>query len=340
MAKGANQKLKILYLMKILLEETDETHAISLADIIKKLAAYDISAERKSLYSDMESLRLYGIDIIGEQRDRTYYYYIGNRQFELAELKFLVDSVQSAKFLTTKKSNELIKKIEGLASRHEAGRLQRQVYVAERVKNMNESIYYSVDAIHEAIARNKQIRFQYFQWNVNKEMELRRNGDFYQVSPWLLTCDAENYYLVAYDGEDGKIKHFRVDKMLRIESLEEKRQGKEQFKNENLAQYSKKMFGMFGGREERVKIRCENYLAGVIIDRFGKEVTMRREDEEHFLVTVNVEVSSQFLHWIMALGDGATILSPESVLADIHQELERLNRQYGEEIKGNFNFLP
>ncbi len=329
MAKGANQKLKIMYLMKILLEETDETHAISLADIIAKLAAYGVSAERKSLYSDMESLRLYGMDIIGEQKDRTYYYYIGNRQFELAELKFLVDSVQSAKFLTTKKSNELIKKIEGLASRHEAGKLQRQVYVAERVKNMNESIYYSVDAIHDAIAANKQIRFQYFQWNVDKKMELRHDGAFYQVSPWLLTCDAENYYLVAYDGEDDMIKHFRVDKMLRIDSVEERRRGKDRFKSESMAQYSKRMFGMFGGREERVKIRCKNHLAGVIIDRFGKEVSMRREDAEHFLVAVNVEVSSQFLHWIMALGDGATIIEPESVVADVREELERLNRQYG-----------
>ncbi len=330
MAKGANQKLKIVYLMKILLEETDETHAISLTEIIKKLAAYDVSAERKSIYSDMESLRLYGVDVIGVQKDRTYYYYIGNRQFELAELKFLVDSVQSAKFLTTKKSNELIKKIEGLASRYEAGKLQRQVYVTERVKTMNESIYYSVDAIHDAIAANRQIRFQYFQWNVEKKMELRHDGAYYQVSPWLLTCDAENYYLVAYDEADDKIKHFRVDKMLRIDSVEEKRRGKELFKRENMARYSEKRFGMFGGREEHVKIRCKNQLAGVIIDRFGKEVSMRREDDEHFLMTANVEVSRQFLHWIMALGDGATIIGPESVVADVHAEITRLQGQYGE----------
>ncbi|MCD8347975.1 MAG: WYL domain-containing protein, partial [Lachnospiraceae bacterium] len=308
MAKGSNQKLKIMYLMKILLEQTDETHSISMPEIISALEQYGITAERKSIYNDMESLRQFGMDIIGEQRDRTYYYHVGKRQFELAELKLLVDSVQSAKFITAKKSNELIKKIESLASQHEASQLQRQVYVANRIKTMNASIYYNVDAIHAAIAANEQICFQYFQWNVRKEMELRHDGTYYHVSPWALSWDDENYYMIAYDSAAGKIKHFRVDKMLRIESTKERREGREQFREFDMAVYARKMFGMYGGREEIVKLRCDNSLAGAIIDRFGKEITIMKEDEQHFTVNVKVAVSKQFIHWVMALGDGAKII--------------------------------
>ncbi len=328
MAKSANQKLKILYLMQILLTYTDEEHAISMNEIIEKLAAHDITAERKSIYNDIESLRAFGMDIIGEQREHGYCYYVGNRQFELAELKLLVDSVQSAKFITTKKSNELIKKIEGLASKYEAGQLQRQVFVTERIKTMNESIYYNVDAIHEAIAENLQIRFQYFQWNVKKEMELRHDGAWYQVSPWALTWDDENYYLIAYDDQAASIKHFRVDKMLHISNTDDRRNGREAFKECDMASYTKKMFGMYGGREETVKLRCENHFSGAIVDRFGKDVNMRQEDQDHFIARVKVAVSPQFLHWIMALGDGVKIIGPESVVEDAKEEIQRLEKQY------------
>lgn len=268
------------------------------------------------------------MDIVGVQRDRTYYYNVANRQFELAELKLLVDSVQSAKFLTTKKSNELIKKIEGLASKYEASKLQRQVYVTKRVKTMNESIYYNVDNIHTAIAGNRQIRFQYFQWNIKKEMELRHNGEYYRVSPWALSWDDENYYLVAYDDTEKIIKHFRVDKMLHIEITEDKREGKECFSEFDMAVYARKVFGMYSGKEERVKIHCENALAGVIIDRFGKDIMIVPDGDEHFNVNVNVVVSKQFIHWIMALGDGATIVSPQYVVDDVKEEIKRLCGQY------------
>lgn len=328
MAKGSNQKLKLMYLYKILMENTDETHSISMSDILLKLKDYGITAERKSIYNDLESLRQYGVDIVGVQRDRTYYYNVANRQFELAELKLLVDSVQSAKFLTTRKSNELIKKIEGFASKYEASKLQRQVYVTNRVKTMNESIYYNVDNIHTAIAGNRQIRFQYFQWNIKKEMELRHNGEYYRVSPWALSWDDENYYLVAYDDTEKIIKHFRVDKMLHIDITEDKREGKEHFNESDMAVYARKVFGMYSGKEERVKIHCENTLAGVIIDRFGKDIIIVPDGDEHFNVNVNVVVSKQFIHWIMALGDGATIVSPRYVVDDVKEEIKRLCGQY------------
>ena len=328
MAKGNNQKLKIVYLMKILLEKTDETHSITMPEIISSLKNYGISAERKSIYSDIENLRLFGMDIIGEQRERTFYYHVGSRQFELAELKLLVDSVQSAKFITAKKSNELIKKIEGFASKYEASQLQRQVYVAERIKTMNESIYYNVDKIHTAIGANSKITFQYFQWDVHKKMVMRKDGALYEVSPWALSWDDENYYLIAFDSNEDKIKHFRVDKMLHIDVKNERREGKEKFKEFNMAVYARKTFGMFGGEEQKVKLLCENSFAGVMIDRFGKDVFLVPADETHFTVNVNVAVSRQFLAWVIALGEGVKIVEPESVVRQMREEVERLMRQY------------
>ena len=329
MAKSSNQKLKLVYLMKILLEKTDETHSITMSEIIDALQAYGIGAERKSLYDDLETLRVYGMDIIGTQEDRKYYYHVGNRQFELAELKLLVDSVQSAKFITEGKSNELIKKIEGLASQYEASQLHRQVFVNGRVKTMNESIYYNVDRIHTAIGENSRIRFRYFQWNVDKEMELRHNGAVYEVSPWALSWDDENYYLIAYDSIQGIIKHFRVDKMLNIESSGEQREGKQMFKSFNMAAYARKTFGMYGGVEEWVRIKCDNSLAGVMIDRFGKDVSMTRLNEKQFVATVDVAVSRQFMAWVIGLGDGAEIIGPESVVDEMRKEIKRLAGQYG-----------
>ena len=328
MPKSSNQKLKLIYLMKILLERTDETHSITMPEIIDALAAYDISAERKSLYNDIENLRVYGLDVIGTQEDRTYSYHIGNRQFELAELKLLVDSVQSAKFITVKKSNELIKKIEGLASKYEASQLHRQVFVAGRVKTMNESIYYNVDRIHTAIAENSRITFQYFQWNVDKKIELRHDGALYEVSPWALSWDDENYYLIAYDSSERMIKHFRVDKMLDIQSNGRGREGRQAFKAFDMAAYARKMFGMYGGKEELVRIECDNSFAGVMIDRFGKDVSMIRLDDERFVVNVEVAVSRQFLAWTIGLGDGVTLTGPENVVEMMNAEIDRLIRQY------------
>ena len=328
MAKGTNQKLKILYLMRILLEKTDETHSMTMPEILEALESYGIHAERKSIYSDIESLRLFGLDIIGEQNDRTYYYHVGSRRFELAELKLLVDSVQSAKFITAKKTKELIKKIGELTSHAEASQLQRQMYIFERVKAMNESIYYNVDKLHTAINSNVRITFQYFQWNVHKEMVLRRDGDLYEVSPWALSWDDENYYLIAYDHRDRTIKHFRVDKMLNIEMMREKREGSEQFRAFDLAVYARKTFGMYRGEEEMVTLECENSLVGAIIDRFGQGVSIVPTDENHFVAHAKVAVSRHFFGWIIALGEGVRITGPDEVVRQMKEEVERLRRQY------------
>lgn len=329
MPKGTNQKLKLYYLAQIMVNNTDDEHAMTLQDIKNALEYYEITADRKSLYDDLNVLRDMGLDILGEQRGRSYYYHVGKKKFELAELKLLVDAIQSSKFITVKKSHELIKKLESFASRYEAAQLQRQVVVAGRIKTMNESIYYNVDAIHSAIATNHKIHFQYFQWNIKKQMELRHGGQFYEVSPWALTWDDENYYLVGYDAQAEKIKHYRVDKMRKLTIMEDKREGKEYFKQFNLAAYAKKNFGMFGGEEENVRMQFSNELVGVVIDRFGKDIIISPIDDEHFTVNVNVAISSQFFGWVFALGTGVKILSPSSVVERMKQEVDALHKLYG-----------
>ena len=328
MAKGENQKLKMLYLVKILSEETDDEHSLTTQDIITKLAKYDVNAERKALYRDFEELKAFGLDIISEQIGRNVYYHLGHRDFELPELKLLVDSVQSAKFITEKKSKDLIKKLEALVSKYEAKHLQRQVVISGRVKTMNESVYYNVDAIHEAISSDKQIRFQYFQWTVKKKMELRKDGAWYVLSPWGLMWDDEYYYMLAYDTEDEMIKHYRVDKMLNIDIVDCKREGQEAFKTFDMPRYSKSLFVMFSGEQTSVTLEGTNDMAGVLIDRFGKDIMLHPIDEEHFSAIVEVAISKQFLGWIIALGENIRITAPKAVVEQMQEEAKRLYRQY------------
>ena len=330
MAKGANQKLKMLYLAKLFSEQTDEDHALTMPEIIAKLNGYDVTADRKTLYLDFEELRRFGMDIISEQRGHGTYYYLGAREFELPELKLLVDSVQAAKFITDRKSRELIRKLEGLVNTQQAQQLHRQVIISGRIKTMNESIYYNIDKLHAAINANVQIRFQYYQWNVKREMELRRRGAWYQVSPWCLTWDDENYYLVAYDAVDDKIKHYRVDKMLRITPSAEARLGQDKYREFDMAHYAKSLFGMYGGEETSVTLEGDNAMVGVLIDRFGKDIAIVPIDDARFEAKVTVAISPQFFGWIMALGRGIRITGPTPVVRRMRAEVKRLAEQYGE----------
>lgn len=328
MPKGTNQKFKLYRLAQIMLEKTDDDHYITMPEILSSLEAYGVTADRKSIYNDLRDLEVLGIEVEGEPVGGRYHYHVLNRPFELPELKLLVDAIQSSKFITERKTNALIKKLEQLVSQYEAVKLQRQVYVSGRIKTMNESIYYTVDAIHNAISENKKIRFQYYQWNVKKEMELRHGGVFYHISPWGLSWDDENYYLVGYDSEADTLKHYRVDKMLHIQMSDEKREGQEHFERLNMADYAKKSFGMFGGKEQKVKLLVKNELAGVMIDRFGKDIMMIPKEEKYFTVNVDVHISNQFLGWVFSLGDGVKIISPDEVVEQMKQEVERLQQQY------------
>ncbi len=328
MPKGNNQKLKLYYLARIMQEKTDDEHMITMPEIQKALEAYDVTADRKSLYDDIDALRVLGIDVIGEKVGRGFYYHVGGKQFEIAELKLLVDAIQSSKFITEKKSNELIKKLTNMASMYEAAQLKRQVVVQGRVKTMNESIYYFVDDVHRAIAENRKIRFEYMKWNPQKKMEPRREAP-YVVSPWALTWDDENYYLIAYDEEAECIKHFRVDKIKNIDVLKEKRTGRDSFKEFNLAKYAKMSFGMFSGESVNVKISFADDMAGVFIDRFGKDIIIHPSTQKGWSETnVDVSMSDQFLGWIFALGPKVKILGPKDVVDRYMIELDKILKHY------------
>lgn len=316
----SNQKLKIMYLMKIFMEETDEEHAITLQQIVDKLKFYGVTAERKSLYSDIENLRLFGLDICGYQMDRTFYYQLVERDFQLTELKLLVDAVQASRFITEKESKELIKRLEAYASKYQAAQMHRQVYVNGRIKSRNEKNYYSVDNVYRAIEENKRISFQYYHFDVNKKEVLAHDGKIYTVSPWAMCWDDEKYYMVAYDEDAGIIKHYRVDKMIKSEVLDEKRTGEEIFKKEKMAQYTHRLFGMFDGEERSVELLCDNDMTDVIFDRFGLDTPVFKQSDNQFIAKVKVAVSSHFFGWLMALGK-VKIIGPDDVVEKMKTQL-------------------
>lgn len=323
MSRSANQKLKLLYLEKILKEKTDDEHYITMPEILDALASYGIEANRKSIYTDMDALEEYGMDIIKTRIGPQTYYHCGDREFEIAELKFLVDAIQASKFISEKKTRELIKKLETNLSTYDATLLEREVTVTGRVKNMNESIYYTIDTIHNAMNADKCIQFRYFSWNIKGKEEFRRDGDFYKVSPWALHFDDEKYYLVAYDIEKKEMRHYRVDKMRDVSVLYHKRKGITEFKKQNKAKYTQQHFRMYGGEVETVTLKCRNDMANVIVDQFGKNVMMIPIDNEYFKVSVEVAVSDQFFGWIIALGGEVVIESPKNVKDEMIKLLEQ-----------------
>lgn len=333
MAKGPNQKLKLLVLKDILMSQSDEDHGLTVNEIIAKLETYGISAERKSIYDDLHMLEVYGCDICSE-KSKTVRYYIGKRDFELPELKLLVDAVQSSKFITEKKSRELIKKVGALASDFDASKLQRQVFVSNRVKNPNEKIYYAVDTIHEAISSKRQITFCYYEWVLSNDKgdrivkRARHEGAVYKVSPFSLAWDDENYYLIAFDSGSKSIRHYRVDKMDKVKLTDEKREGKEAFADFDMAAYSKSVFGMFGGDMIDIKISVENKLVGVVADRFGKNVFVTDDGDGRFMFTAKVVLSPQFYGWLFALGDGAKIVAPKSAQDEYKAYLDSARAVY------------
>lgn len=327
MGKSSDSKLRLLYLMRYLLRETDEAHPAGIADMLAELERYGITANRKTVYDDLEALRLFGLDLV-TSKSRATGYYIASRDFELPELKLLVDSVQSSKFITQKKTLSLIRKIEGLASIHEGQLLQRQVYVHNRVKTMNESVYYNVDELSNAIARDRGIRFRYFDYAPDGARLYRRGGEFYRVSPFALMWDNENYYLLAWDEEAEELRHYRVDKMERITARSEQRRGREAFAKVDMSAYSQQVFGMFGGAVQPVRMRFARRLAGAVIDRFGRGLILAPDGEEHFTVTAPVAVSPQFYAWLLGFGSEAELLGPAAVREDLKRQLDKVRGIY------------
>jgi len=333
MAKAANQKMKILYIMDYLLKKSDEDHPVSMQNILDYLSSKNITAERKAIYNDLEGLREFGMDILQKGRGASHGYFVAYRDFQLPELKLLVDSIQSSKFITNKKTMELIKKIEGLCSEWEASKLQRQVYVQNRIKSMNESVYYNVDKISNAISKDKAITFKYFEYNMKKERVLRRSGEVHHVSPYALIWDNENYYLLGFDSDNKELRHYRVDKMLGIEPTDESRLGKEEFKEIDMSSYSKNTFGMYKGDIKTVTMKFAKELSGPVIDRFGTDVALIPNGTECFNVNARVAVSPQFFSWMCGFGNKAEILGPEDVRSEMKEYVKSINKLYKDKDK-------
>ena len=317
----ADGKLKILYL-KDILQKTDKDHALNATDICDLIQEeYGYTYERRAVYTDIKRLIKYGMKIT-QLKGASFGYYVSEHPFELPELKLLVDAVQSSKFITKEKSDILIRKLEDQTNKDNAMELQRHVFILNRTKTDNDAIYVNVDAIHRALRDDKQIRYKYCEWTLQKQLVPRKNGDDYVVSPWALTWDDENYYLVAYDS--GKIKHYRVDKMQDITVIDEKRLGRDSFKAFDLAAYARKTFGMFGGPDRKITLEGDNRLVGVIIDRFGTDVMIQPVESERFHVTVTVSISPQFFGWLAGLSGGMRIFWPDDVLEEYREYLRKV----------------
>lgn len=327
MPKSSNQKRKILNIARILERETDENHRLTMSDLLARLNAIGIEAERKSLYSDMEELRLFGMDVIWDRSG----YALASRDFELAELKLLVDSVQASRFITEKKSAELIRKIETLGSVYEAEALQRQVYLANRSKASNESILRGVDTLHEAVRKGKKISFRYFEYLPDKSRHYRNGGEAYVVSPYGMTVAEDNYYLIAHSEKRSGLTHYRVDRMTDILILPESAEDIKEIMGEkfDLGEYYRKNFSMFAGEAEQVKLLCKNKLASAVIDRFGEGVLMRPEGVDKFLATVEVSVSPTFFAWVFTFGDEMEVVSPAGVREEFLQTISAVSQTYG-----------
>lgn len=309
MARQFEEKLKMLYILKILADETYSDRRITTAELLKQLEGYGIKAERKSVYRDIDTLTEFGFDI-SKTRSGTCLY---SRTFELAELKMLTDAIQASKFISERKSRDLIKKLEKLVSRPEAAELNRGVLVSERLKSDDASVIYTVDGLYSAMNQNRMISFHYMEWTPEKKKRPRHGGALYVLSPWRLLWDNENYYLLAYDSEFGGIKHFRVDKIADLTVLPDKRQGYEQYSRLDPGLYSKKVFGMFGGEDETVILEFPADMCGIIFDRFGTESTVFTQKDGTCSTAVHVQISDNFFGWIAGFGGKIRITSPARV---------------------------
>lgn len=327
MGKVIGSKLRTLYIMQRLLEKSDENNRISPKELNEMLEGMGISADRKSIYADISTLQEWGMDIM-YSKEQPAGYYVASREFELPELKLLVDAVQSSKFITHKKSQELIRKLEHLTSESQARQLQRSVYVANRIKTDNEQIFYNVNAIHEAINANSSIEFIYHEWNLDKQLVPKKGGRTYLISPWALTWDDENYYLIAYDAEAGLTKHYRVDKMKNITLTGKAREGREIFDSFDMAGYARQTFGMFSGEKTEVILEYSNYLIGAILDRFGTNNIIVPVDDSRFRIRQEVNVSGQFYGWLVGLGPDAKIVHPPYVVEEFKNRIAAVSENY------------
>jgi len=327
MPRSSNQKLKALYLSRILLERTDENNVMTAQDLLSALTAYDVPADRKSIYSDIDALRDFGYDIV-LRRGVGGGYFIASRDFELPELKLLVDAVQSSRIITDKKSNALVKKLSKLTSEKQAKQLKRQVHIQGRTKALNETVYYTIDSIHSAINENKKISFKYFNYNITKNRVYKKPDKVYIRTPVAMCWNDDNYYLITYSPQfDMPFATYRVDRIAEVEMLDEFAD-KFDSKMFSITDYIKQNFGMFSGEAIRAKIVFDESLVSTVLDRFGADTMLIKHDEGKFLITTNVSATPIFLSWIFQFGEKAEILAPESLREAMRDMLKVGNEIY------------
>ncbi|MBQ7624917.1 MAG: WYL domain-containing protein [Clostridia bacterium] len=322
MSKSVNQKLKLMYIARYLSEKTDDNNTVSVNEIISMLEKYDVKAERKSIYDDIELLKLFGYDIERRKDKNKTGYYLASRDFELAELKILVDSIQVSKFLTEKKTNKLIRKIEELTSENEAKELQRDVFVHERVKTESENVFYTVDGLYRAINSDCAVKCKYWSYTATKTRRFRKNGEYYTLSPYALLWEDENYYLLAWDNDARKMKHFRVDKMTDVTLTKSRREGRDEYSKLDITRYQNRVFGMYGGETRSVRINFDESIAGTVIDRFGRNVVISPEKDGSYSFTAEVGVSPTFFAWVSTFGGAVRITAPDDVKEQFKKHLK------------------
>ena len=326
MPKSENQKQKILFVMDYLQKHSHKDNPINTTELIRMLKQENISADRKSIYSDIQALIEFGLDIVSLPGKKGGYYIAAPKDFQMSELKLLIDAVLSSRYLTEKKSRELIKKLCDLCGTDkEAELVSRNLLVSGRVKSMNESIYYNIDVIQEAISKNQQITFRYFDWDMKAQRNYREKE--YLASPYGLCQDNENCYLLGYSERHG-ITSYRVDRMDAIQLTGEKRIPCPELTGKALIDHANQLFQMFAGDSVNVKMRFHKSLLNVVIDRFGKDIMLIPENEEYFNFTVKIAVSPMFLSWVIGFGNKATVLYPPQVVQQCKQLCEETLSQY------------
>ena len=325
-----SKKLIPIYLQQLFLEKTDKTHYVRMDDIKRYLEQRGVFADRRTVYAAISILRSADFEIIGVQEKGGYKYHHPNRTFDTNELKFLIDSVSTSRFLTEKKSRELIGKIKRLGSDFDSEVLNRNILMSNKIKSMNDKVLKNLDILYSAMRNNGRVTFQYMKWNPQKKLEFVRKGETYLVSPFAVTLHDDNYYLIAFDNKYQELRHFRIDKMQSIKETDEPREGIEIYKHFSITEYNQKTFNMFSGREESVQLQCSNSLAGALIDRFGTDLMMRPDLQHpnHFITRIMVNISPQFFGWIFGLGKGVKILAPESVVTEFEEMAKNILSNY------------
>lgn len=322
------QKLKLLYLMDFLQKETDPDHGLTMTQLIEKLGERGISAERKSLYKDIEALISFGMDIRKYQRQPVEYA-LAERDFELSELMLLVDAVQSSRFLSDGKSKALVRSIRAMASTKERSALNKQVHVHGRPRVQTESDFNTVDKIQETMACRRKISFQYFMYGTAKQKIARKAGAAHVGTPISLTYSDGNYYLVAYSDADQEIRRYRVDRMDKVQTLDEKAERNEIIRAYDADDVGKCAFGMYDGERTQVTLHVQENVMNVIIDRFGRDVTSKPTDDgAAAIVTAHVMVSPVFFGWLVQMGPSVRIDAPASTREQYLAFLDSIKQAY------------